>query len=371
MSAENQEVEKSNNYLQDNIDVPLEYEVTDLRTINQKHYKKADGTYEMVIYNQEVHYFDNGKWLDIDNRLLDKGDKLATKSNMFNLSFPKNLANDKEIELKMDKYQISWSLPGINCTKASPGLEKSTTSNINELTNVTEEINYKNVLNNVDIQYIVDGTKVKENIILHEYVKDFSLSFEYKLKDLQLTTNEADKIIFINDDKETVFTFSDFFMFDKAQIKSTDINVKYENQSKGSYIITITPSDKWLRTATYPVVVDPTLRVYGYGSNDFIDDKYVFGSSGESHHEFYFITGNYDNTKTKGYYFLSIPSNYQTSYVLLNLYRISGSASTIEFKDVVITDDNIRQQFYDINGYNSETTYDSVIDYRFFVKWCW
>lgn len=55
--------------------VPISYEVVDKRESNVKYFKKVDGTTVASYYNEPVHYFENGKWEQIDNRLvIDKND---------------------------------------------------------------------------------------------------------------------------------------------------------------------------------------------------------------------------------------------------------------------------------------------------------
>lgn len=59
--------------------VPIVEEDVSKRTANEKHFRKLDGTYEVALYDNEVHYYDNGTWHDIDNRFIDDGNKLENK----------------------------------------------------------------------------------------------------------------------------------------------------------------------------------------------------------------------------------------------------------------------------------------------------
>ncbi len=95
---ENEEIDRSL--------VPIDYEIVEKRTENEKHFRKIDGTYEVAIYNQAVHYLNNGKWEDIDNSLVQNKDELETKANKFKLKFPKELDGSKQIKLKMADYSI-------------------------------------------------------------------------------------------------------------------------------------------------------------------------------------------------------------------------------------------------------------------------
>ncbi|MDF2700128.1 MAG: wapA1, partial [Haloplasmataceae bacterium] len=248
-----------NDYL-DNSLVPVDFEVVDKRTEYEKHFRKIDGTYEVGIYNQAVHYLNNGLWKDIDNSLNEYETTLETKANKFKLEFPKKLDDNKQIKLKMDNYNINWKVLGIDKTDAyyQNGQIKST--NLKELTNVSQSVKYNNIQNNVDIEYIVAGSDIKENIILNEYVPNFSISFEYKLKDLEIVQNDEGNVLFVNEDNETIFTFEELFMFDKNENVSFDLDYEIQDTGNNTYVITITPDDDWLSKANYPVVIDPTLK---------------------------------------------------------------------------------------------------------------
>ena len=51
-------------------DVGIDFELEDKRTLNSKTFKKLDGTYEVVMYDCNVHYKENGRLKDIDNSLV-------------------------------------------------------------------------------------------------------------------------------------------------------------------------------------------------------------------------------------------------------------------------------------------------------------
>jgi len=57
-------------------------EVVEKREDNIKHFLLEDKTYEAVIYNQPVHYKDNGHWKDIDNTLVENTDEELLKQDL-------------------------------------------------------------------------------------------------------------------------------------------------------------------------------------------------------------------------------------------------------------------------------------------------
>lgn len=71
--------------------VTIENEIISERTANTKTFKKLDGSYEVAIYNDVIHYFEGGQWKEIDNSLIEDGDSFETTANSFKLKFPKYL----------------------------------------------------------------------------------------------------------------------------------------------------------------------------------------------------------------------------------------------------------------------------------------
>jgi len=63
--------------------VEIESEMVDEREASSKTFRKVDGTYEVALYGDVIHYQDNGEWKQIDNSLNDLGDDLENKANQF------------------------------------------------------------------------------------------------------------------------------------------------------------------------------------------------------------------------------------------------------------------------------------------------
>ncbi|MGI6758701.1 MAG: DNRLRE domain-containing protein [Bacilli bacterium] len=214
----------------------------------------------MVLYSNVVHYEENDILKDIDNSLSYKKetDEYENKANSFKIKFPKEIKDNKEIKLTYDQYKIDWNIANINTSEITI-IGNEPRSNIKELSNISQTIIYKNVLPSVDIEYIITGNKIKENIILNEYIKDYSITFNYKVKDLEIVIDENDSILFVNDNNDVVFQVDKMFMFDKNMNQSELISYKLEQVSKSQYTLAIIPNEEWLKEAEYPVVIDPTI----------------------------------------------------------------------------------------------------------------
>ncbi len=83
------EKEKIGNYNIDKKDIPIVAEDTSRRAENEKHFRKQDGSYEVVLYDGAVHYQDGDEWLDIDNTLEEdnKTNTYKNKANKFDIKF--------------------------------------------------------------------------------------------------------------------------------------------------------------------------------------------------------------------------------------------------------------------------------------------
>lgn len=62
-------------------------EVVSERTANSKTFLRADGTYEVAVYDTNIHFNDNGEWKEIDNSLSETENEYAFKITPLNLSF--------------------------------------------------------------------------------------------------------------------------------------------------------------------------------------------------------------------------------------------------------------------------------------------
>ena len=249
-------------------------EVDGLRTESTKTFMRADGSFVVAMYGDIVHYKKNGKWEDIDNSLTydESSDSYINQENSFNVKFPKNFDENKSIDLSLGDYSIRWTVPGIarSSIQYSDTIEKS--SDMKVLTGISQEIVYESVMYGVDIQYIITGSKVKENIILEKYIKDFSLTFDYTTKNLSLV-NKNGQYSFVNEGGEVIFNLAELFATDAKGDLTSNINLRVTEIKKDNFHITISVDDSWLTNAVYPITIDPTISSSSVSMS--IQDTYV------------------------------------------------------------------------------------------------
>ena len=344
--------------------IAIESEIISERTANTKTFRKVDGSYEVAIYNDVIHYYEDGQWKEVDNSLIDDGDSLENTANSFKLKFPKSLDDEKQIKLTFGDYSVDWNLLEIESSTIDYDDSELTPSNIKEIVNTNQSIIYTNIQNNVDVEYIVSGSQVKENIILNKYIEDFSMTFEYKLKNLSLNEDSNGNIVFVNEENEVVFTFSDFFMFDDETSESNAIEYKLIETGNKTYEITIIPNDEWLKRASYPVTIDPSIVLETNNTN--IRDKYVYGTSYSNSTANYIKSGYSGTYKYRSYIEFaidSLPEDIVVNYAHLQLNLYSNYVE--DTSQICARMVNQTTSYDSISGQNLTDVDSKIIDYLY------
>lgn len=234
------------------------YEVEELRDIDKKVFINDKGLAELAIYNDAVHYFKDGKFIDIDNTLVyDKEiDGYTNLDNSYQVKLPKFLLNNK-IEINFDDYSINFGVKDIKNSVIKP-IDKIKSKDLKDLNKVTTGVYYKNIQKSVDLKYTLSGQGIKEEIILNEYIQNFAIVFEYELDNLVLVKNE-DKIYFVNNENEIISRFNDLIMIDSNGNVSDKVKIEIKNIEEDKYELKVTADEEFLREASYPLIIDPSI----------------------------------------------------------------------------------------------------------------
>ena len=96
-------------------------EIIDERDRYTKVFKTNNGTKKAIVSAAPIHYEENGKWVEIDNTLIDSNDKdyYSNRDNSFTASIPKEMSDDSEIKLEKDGYSIVFELEGTDVFEAN------------------------------------------------------------------------------------------------------------------------------------------------------------------------------------------------------------------------------------------------------------
>ncbi|WP_270563050.1 DNRLRE domain-containing protein [Clostridium beijerinckii] len=221
------------------------------------------------------------------------------KNNEFKVKIAKNAKASKLVSIKKGDYEISWKLNDANNVKASKvekdtkaintSIEKTVDEEIakddnlksatakekkeirntkieNEkkkiLTNISSKVKFEGVYEDVNLDYLIKGNKVKENIVINEKLENPEFKFNLKVKNLIPKLDENNVITFYDekDNNKAVYTINAPYMYDANLEHSNNIKVSL-NQTKEGYELVLIPDKEWLNSATvqYPVTIDPSV----------------------------------------------------------------------------------------------------------------
>lgn len=256
------------------------FEDVSRREENVKHFRLEDGTYMAAQYDTAVHTLDeNGEWQDIDNTLSESGSEYSTSN--ARIKFAKKITGNESIfTLHENNRKITLSLDG--AIKKATGVATNTETEFDEtattlqkmmtLDKLSSRIIYENILNGVDLEYIVNGNNIKENIIVKEKKDSYVYSFTMKLNNLTAVIMDDGSIIICDESSgEAVYTMPAPVMWDSAYNTSNAASMTLTALGNGSYTITVAADSEWMNSAerTYPVTIDPP--IYTSSSSSIID----------------------------------------------------------------------------------------------------
>ena len=149
-------------------------EIVDMRTSTDKYFRLDDGTYYIAHYNSDVHYLaDNGVWQNIDNSLSISGSEITTSDAKIKFA-KKTTGNGELFTLHDGNHKLSLSLRNANkkiegvITNSEAEFDENTTQlqKMTTLDKISASVRYNNILENIDLEYVIKGSSVKENIIV-------------------------------------------------------------------------------------------------------------------------------------------------------------------------------------------------------------
>lgn len=287
--------EQAENSLQAN---PIIGEIVDLREKHSKVFERQDGSKIAVVSAEPIHYKKDGKMTDIDNTMVETkqegGKVLKNTANALGVELPMSLENNKEIKLESQGYSLAFAFAGSLNSNSAKVIEKEekrellksdSSAEAVEKTKLDEKnttVKYDNILENIDVEYVIMPESLKENIIVKSKPRTpLVLTYTVKSPGLTAFLNEDNSLDFCagNDESSVVFHLPAPFMLDTNSKTSYDIKVELIKGDDKSYTLTYKPSMEWLNSMeiTYPVIVDPVISLPGSYST--ISTAYVNSTS--------------------------------------------------------------------------------------------
>ncbi|MBQ6282303.1 MAG: DNRLRE domain-containing protein [Bacilli bacterium] len=233
-----------------------EIELLEKRKPREKHFLREDGTVKVCLYNEDIHYLKNDKYVEIDNTLIEQDDFYVNKSNSYSVKFNKKETNNL-LEIEQDNYYLKLKLLNSKIDKID----------INKYL-----FKYLNILNGIDIEYKLINGKIKENIVINDKSSiDQKIVFNVDTN-LKLNLKEDKSIIASKDDNE-IFRFEAPFMIDNKTNECCDIFYNIDEKD-GQYLLELNVNKDWLNKAEYPVIIDPTIILDNQSTS--VKDTYIY-----------------------------------------------------------------------------------------------
>ncbi len=265
-------------------------EVKELREECIKHFKMSDGTFQAKIFNDPVHYYDEEQsaMLDIDNTFCpceataddedDDFEGYVNRDSKYKVKFSKNTASKRLFVIKQGNHKLVWKLLGKKNATSKQTFVNTVDAILPKQTSFVKnstrgEIVYPEFVAGADLQYIVSGKKVKENIIVKERQDSYVYEFELKLTNLEIELSQDQRSInlYVNNvsgenseiTKENIFTIPMPYMYDSLGTTSQDVNYELDQLPNGNYLFSIIADSEWINASNrqFPVIIDPVIHV--------------------------------------------------------------------------------------------------------------
>ena len=315
------------------------FEVTELREESVKHFKLEDGSYLAAAYNSPVHYKDeDGAWQDIDNRLLSVGSEYSTGN--ARVKFSKKITGNGDLfTLHENNTKLTMGLVGaekktagiVTSNHSTDDNEETRLGKLMNLENLSSSIIYEDVLDGVDIEYILESVNIKENIIVKERGESYSYIFTLSLNNLTATLSEDGSVNIINSAGETAYVIPAPIVFDSANEYAPREASEYSLTDLGNskYYLTVAVSAEWMNSPNriFPVTVDPTISQ----DKSMITDLYTdYNNTTTTNYTSSSLVVSYDHvTYWKTYSLPIIPTGAYLTNAEFSMYLYSGIGNYI------------------------------------------
>ena len=276
------------------------------REANIKQFRMSDGSWLAATYPAAVHFEEDGKWTEIDNRLevleaeklfaqnealsevateevlahlWDKSELLYQNTeNRFGVMLPVHLNEQswfgvtdsgRSLFFRMEGMQESESLVEKEPAEPEDPIQKAIQ------VHYISTVDYPSALPGAELKYEVRGQSLKETITFPELgLIPEQLSYEIWAKGMTAELAEDREIVFYAEG-EPVFVFPSPFLMDSEGNSDSTLVVELEDQGDGRYFLRYMPNREWLESEerVWPVVLDPTIT--NVVNTNYIRDAYI------------------------------------------------------------------------------------------------
>jgi YD repeat-containing protein len=262
-------------------------ELIDYRTEYSKRFMNPDGTLTEKIYKNPIHYKDSsGKWENIDSTLVENSDgTVQNQANSFQVKLQKK-AKSGPFSFSKDGASVSFSPTFAN------DISSNTKGNRSE---------YKDITTNTDLIQDIVPKGLKETILIKGSDAPTTFSFEMNLQNLTYEVQKDGSVAFYRPNSTTPeFFMVKPFAVDAKQNVFNDISYKFEKDSAGKTLVTITLDPNWVKdpNRSFPITLDPTMTIQNEVDDTFIGSANPTTNYGLWSHQYIGNSATFGTTRT-------------------------------------------------------------------------
>ena len=271
------------------------YEDLSKREESVKHFHLEDGSFVAAQYNYPVHVADEeGNLVDIDNSLSSGLLDTEYSTPDSRIKFAKKITGNSTLFTLHDgDTKLSLSLAGAkkgikgSVTNGEDAEESTELQKMMNLEKLSSSILYKDILDGVDLEYVVHSLNVKENIIVKEQKDLYSYSFELKLNGLSAELLADGDIAILDADGKEKYRIPAPVVYDSAKTYAPASASAYTltNTNGGKYTLTVTVDSLWMNSEdrAFPVTIDPAIISSSNQTHDTcLDEQDIYAQYGNS-----------------------------------------------------------------------------------------
>ncbi|MEG0229733.1 MAG: DNRLRE domain-containing protein, partial [Oscillospiraceae bacterium] len=347
------------------------FEDEEKRTETEKHFKMSDGSYTVADYGTPIHFKQQNQWIDYDNNMNsfeeneEKIEKQSLQNNFNSIidnkinesinvdksednKYFKSIKTDTDIMLskkskhnnmiKMEKdgYKISWGFQNIKrknieFTNIQENYATKDEKYLN-LKNSKKEAFYKDVFDNVDLQYFVLPKKIKENIIIKNANAQNEFLINYSIDKLTPIQKDDKTIELIDENEKVIYTIFAPIMTDAKGESSQNVTLSIFSVKNKKMVVKLAFDKAWItdENRVFPINVDPIIETeqasekikYTYSNN--------LSPNTSWNHDYYLYIGNNSQGKCRSYVNIALPQLPASSVITnanLSLYYFNDGYS--------------------------------------------
>lgn len=236
-------------------------EIPSQRSEYSKRFLNPDGTFTEEISAEPIFFKDRNKWVPIENNLISSAGGIFNRKNKAN-TFTTLFGPNGKV-----RYQTKDGWVEFQPVDVPANALDLASSN---------KVKYFKIYNETDIEYTVQNSGLKEDIILSGYTGKNTFAFEVNTNRLSIKKDpETGLLIIYNRDNQPVAQFDRPFMEDAAGEISPNVTLDFSQQN-GKDLLILTADADWLSDShrQFPIKIDPTLSKWDIHKDTFVASYY-------------------------------------------------------------------------------------------------